>query len=373
MKDKKLSFSEARLKIRETLCQRLAAIELNSSCALLNYPAHLNIGDHLIWLGEIDYLYNTRQVDIAYACDLASLSLSRMKQSIGNGPVLLHGGGNLGDLWPRFHRFTEYVVNECQQNSVYILPQTLHFQEGENLRQTAEIFNRHPRLTLFTRDAESYRTAKEHFHNCQIILCPDAASHLRLDQLSPYAGNHDKPILVLSRTDKEYRTLSLQRLLEREAYRIEKQDWISISRGWRWGIQELPITVFLTGIFRDVVQRGLLTPKEWGLRNEWLNSTSYWKKIKNSRWWSSHKISLNLLFDGYRQLSNRQFIITDRLHGHIFSTLIGVPHILLPNSTHKNRTYYEAWSQDFSDSHFLADPENMETGIEPLISLIKGS
>ena len=363
MSSSKLSFSDARAKLRETLHERLGVIAPHSCCAHLNYPSHLNIGDHLIWLGEVDYLHNIRNVDIAYASDFLSLSISKMRKMIGCNPIFLHGGGNLGDLWTTLHSFTETVVDECIHNPIYIFPQTIHFQDQENLKRTASIFNSHPCLTIFTREWQSYRTAKEHFYNCQVVLCPDMAFHLQLEELAAYCPSHRKQLLLLSRTDKESASLSLEDVLDKWSREIEQQDWISITRGWCWGIHKIPISVFLTRLYREVIQRGLLTPREWSLRREWINSTKEWDWIRGSRWHSLHKISLNLLFDGYRQLSNRRFIITNRLHVHILSSLIGVPNILMPNSNHKNQSYYQTWSQDFRDSYFATTTQEIEMSL----------
>ena len=43
-------------KIKDSLHAALENIGTLEQCALLDYPSHFNIGDHLIWLGEIFYL-----------------------------------------------------------------------------------------------------------------------------------------------------------------------------------------------------------------------------------------------------------------------------------------------------------------------------
>ena len=39
-------------------------------------------------------------------------------------------------------------------------------------------------------------------------------------------------------------------------------------------------------------------------------------------------------------------VITDRLHGHILSLLLGIPHVVLDNSYGKVRAFYETWTRD---------------------------
>jgi pyruvyl transferase EpsO len=47
---------------------------------------------------------------------------------------------------------------------------------------------------------------------------------------------------------------------------------------------------------------------------------------------------------GCRILAGGRAVITDRLHGHILSLLLGLPHVVLDNSYGKNRAFYETWT-----------------------------
>lgn len=50
--------------------------------------------------------------------------------------------------------------------------------------------------------------------------------------------------------------------------------------------------------------------------------------------------------EGFRILGRAEFVITDRLHGHIMSTVIGVPHVLLDSKLGKNLNLHETWTKD---------------------------
>ena len=67
-------------------------------CALLDFPNHSNVGDSAIWLGERAWL-RRHGLDVVYACDVNTYSREQLAARIGQGVLLLHGGGNLGDLW----------------------------------------------------------------------------------------------------------------------------------------------------------------------------------------------------------------------------------------------------------------------------------
>jgi exopolysaccharide biosynthesis predicted pyruvyltransferase EpsI len=49
---------------------------------------------------------------------------------------------------------------------------------------------------------------------------------------------------------------------------------------------------------------------------------------------------------GFEMLGSARFIITDRLHGHIMSTLIGTPHVLMDSKLGKNKNYHDTWTKD---------------------------
>jgi pyruvyl transferase EpsO len=58
-------------------------------------------------------------------------------------------------------------------------------------------------------------------------------------------------------------------------------------------------------------------------------------------------------------------VVTDRLHGHILSVLLGIPHVVLDNSYGKVRSFYETWTAqsdlvDWADSP--AEAVHLATG-----------
>lgn len=48
--------------------------------------------------------------------------------------------------------------------------------------------------------------------------------------------------------------------------------------------------------------------------------------------------------EGFRFLARSEFVITDKLHGHIMSTIIGTPHVLLDSKLGKNFAYHDTWT-----------------------------
>jgi len=46
---------------------------------------------------------------------------------------------------------------------------------------------------------------------------------------------------------------------------------------------------------------------------------------------------------GLRLLAQGRVVVTDRLHGHILSDLLGIPHVVLDNEYGKIAAYLDAW------------------------------
>lgn len=49
---------------------------------------------------------------------------------------------------------------------------------------------------------------------------------------------------------------------------------------------------------------------------------------------------------GFEMLGAADLVITDRLHGHIMSTIIGTPHILMDSKLKKNLNFHDTWTKD---------------------------
>src|SRR5260370_19638541 len=82
-------------------------IPRGTPCALLDFPNHANVGDSAIWLGESNWLRRAG-ADLVYVCDLESYAPARLAARLGDGIVLLHGGGNLGAFGIARPQFREH-------------------------------------------------------------------------------------------------------------------------------------------------------------------------------------------------------------------------------------------------------------------------
>lgn len=352
-------------KITEYLHSALGKVSNFTSCALLDYPAYPNIGDHLIWIGSLLYLTNVAKTKIKYAASVSDFSTPTLEATAGNSPIFLNGGGNLGDLWPDYQNFREYIISTYCDRPIIILPQSIYFRDPANLKKAADIFNRHPDLTIFTRDDYSYNTACDAFDQCNIFKAPDMAFQMTSLPEIPKINNSHSSILYHCRKDKEFNQKFLADVLEIPNLLVE--DWVSYQ--WKFGHPKNIFVRSSSQLFREIWQRGLANPSEWISRQKWQYLHPYSPIFKQIYQPSLHQYSWSLMHSGIYQLHQHQLVITNRLHGHILCTLLRIPHIFLPNSYYKNESFYEAWTKEISFCKFIKDTSQIKSVVEDFLAV----
>jgi exopolysaccharide biosynthesis predicted pyruvyltransferase EpsI len=279
-----------------------------SRCALLDFPNYANVGDNAIWLGELAYLRRSG-VEIVYRSDQVAYSRKQLAARIGDGTILLSGGGNFGDLWPAHQWFREEVVSAFPDRRIVQLPQTIRFTEQSNLDRARRVFARHPDVTILVRDERSRAVDL----GAEVTLCPDMAFAL---------GPLERPceptteILCLLRGDHES-------AIESD---IVNTDWPDdeAARGPRPPFVLTAARRLHEALAPQVAQRRV--------SDRWLASVD-------------HRLARARVARGLRTLSQGRVVVTDRLHGHILSLLLGIPHVLLDTRQGKLRGFYETWTQ----------------------------
>lgn len=287
-----------------------------------------------------------------------------MEKQIGKAPIFFHGGGSLGDIWPRHQKFREKIILRYQDRPVIILPQSIYFANKVNFKKAANIFNSHPNLTLFVRDNYSYELALQNFHNCQVILAPDMAFQLvKLPGLS-FDSNSKQSILYLCREDAELNQSFSSNSIKLPNLVVD--DWVS----FKWTLANYEAahgSVRDQRLIQEFWQRGLATPKEWISRQIWQHFHPCATKFNTLYKPSLHRESWSLMHSGVYQFKQHRLIITNRLHGHILCILLGIPHIFLPNSYHKNKVFYETWTCQIPFCRFVEDAREINKAAQELL------
>lgn len=285
-----------------------------SHYALVDFPNHANVGDSAIWLGEMALLKKVTGVAPRYVCDYHNYSEKDLRRWHPEGHILIHGGGNFGDIWPAHHELRCSLISAFHDRVIVQLPQTISFGSPANVEKTARIIQEHGRFSLYVRDRVSERYAKDRF-DCPVQLLPDSAFGI-----GPLA-KPSQPIydaFMLIREDAE-----------KAGYELEPLK--SITNSWRadWLVEPAH---FLT---MCRVQTALSNLGRRGGRME------------TGRLGLYGLLSSGRVQRGLRLLSTGRVVITDRLHAHILSLLMDIPHVVLDNNYGKIFNYIDAWTKEF--------------------------
>ncbi len=163
-------------RLRDRVINLTKLIPRDRPVIYLDYPVHTNVGDLLIQLGTRRFFehhdYNVVASRSAYDfCPRAARLVTP------ETTIVLHGGGNFGDLYDQHQKFRERVIAQFPANRIVMLPQTIHYKSPERLAQSAQVFARHPDLHVCLRDRHSMATFQANFTN-SAYLVPDMAHFL---------------------------------------------------------------------------------------------------------------------------------------------------------------------------------------------------
>lgn len=298
------------LRLKEVIGKLLS---LGTNYALIDFPDHSNVGDSAIWIGEIKLLKEFTGNAPKYVSTVESFDYEELVRAIPQGPILIHGGGNFGDIWRKHQDFREMILTRFKDRLVVQLPQSIKFQHEAGISLCASAIAAHPNFHLLVRDQSSLMFAQQHFV-CDTQLVPDAAFAIQAISRPTPPKHH---IFMLLRTDSER--------AEYDRAPLEKSggvfaDWLEEPRGF----------------YR---QSRILSRVKSLLSGGWSENSrrlSYYQQLADGR-----------LSRGLRLLSSGESVITDRLHAHILSTLLDIPHVALDNNYGKVSGYIKAWTHTY--------------------------
>jgi exopolysaccharide biosynthesis predicted pyruvyltransferase EpsI len=286
-------------------------------CAVLDYPDHPNVGDSAIWVGERLALQRLG-VRLRFVGSLRTFVESDFRRQIPAGTlVLIHGGGNFGTVWPHHQGHREELFSRLRDFKLVQLPQTIHFDDPVALQRNRDLVQQHPNLTILCRDAPSLALAQQGL-GAHAALCTDSAMFLvgSLPRNDPVVD-----CLVLARTDKEAAIGDVRAQLAASGLSYEVVDWLDEPES---------ATRQLTGWVRRRARGQLGATPGYQPTLTWLWDRLAWQRVRR----------------GCKLLSRGRVVITDRLHAHILSTLLGIPNIVLDNNYGKVSAFMRSWTDD---------------------------
>lgn len=270
----------------------------NKAIVFIATPIYGNLGDHAIIRSQIKFVsdqgFGKKIVEVSssqyliYKCFLAKIIRD-------TDVIAIDGGGNMGTLWLNEETKMRDIIRMFPHNQIIIFPQTAYFEETksgeEELNRSVNIYNAHNNLTIFCRDQNTYQLIQNRMPNVKSYYVPDIVLYTN-DAAIDVRRNG---ISICMRDD-----------LER--------------------INSVNVEKVLSDRFPGKELRMI--------------STMYLGKI-------SRKNREPVLFQKWREFSESELVITDRLHGMLFSAITGTPCIAIDNKSHKVKQGYE-WIKSLS-------------------------
>ena len=298
--------------------------EKSPKIILIGTPEHGNLGDHAIAEAELDYFrdhYSSIEVVEITGQHYRHRS-DKIKNKVKKDDIVcITGGGFLGDLWMIEEEMVRNIIQTFDENRMYIFPSTIHFRDDENgqkeLDKSIDIYSKHKDLHIVLRDQASISVAHmllgEHADD-RIIHTPDI-------------------VLYMNKTEQEHRRSGL--LL----------------------------------CFRDDKEKILIAEDEHKIKR-------LADKLGTRCHYTNTVVPINIRIDEravalekkYDEFRSAQMVITDRLHGMIFSAITGTPCIALNNLSGKVKGVY-AWISHLPYVVCVDSINDIENLMEPMMKL----
>jgi exopolysaccharide biosynthesis predicted pyruvyltransferase EpsI len=302
----------------------------NRRVLLVDPAYHRNVGDHMITLGELEFIKR-----LGYAAETQSqchyvqaskfvpdcnVSIDELNSAQVPQPLALwHGGGNWGDIWGHMqvHRIDSFVPLLENNFTIVSMPQSYFYRDAKLEKRDAEKIksniaeamwslgrdtsvldtkegrNRSMSRVVFTwREHESYEAALKRYPFVNNLIVPDIAF-----QLGPYAPMPPK--------EDDIPLLDIVALL-----RADKESTFMPQRS-RQAINKILSSV-------DGGDRVSFSIVDWEDRLERFESKDYF--------FTDTSIQL---------LSMGRVVVCDRLHAAILAYLAGIPFVYINQSTGK--------------------------------------
>ncbi len=274
---------------------RRGSLHRKPNFILISTPAHGNLGDQAIVSAQKQILADcgiSNVIEIQSVEYLSHKSIIRRvvrKKDV----IVIDGGGNLGSLWPTEADRINDIVKRFPSNRIIIFPETAYFQANVQGRwiygETKRIFAFHKKLNIFLRDEPSYMCMRDMLPNGNVHLCPDIVLYL-------------KGKVQISEQKRDGIFLCMRHDTEKV---VDDTQVDSLKNG----ITDLEIT-FSEG---DTVIDRLVSC-------------------------SNRQAELNKKFS---QIASHKLVVTDRLHGMIFSYITNTPCIAINNRNKKVESQFK--------------------------------
>lgn len=277
-------------------------------------PEHGNLGDQAIVSAEIKYL-NKIGIDKELLIEIPESYYYHCKSIVNQyicpkDVIIINGGGNLGTLWENCDDIISDIVESFSDYKIICFPESCYYSMDYNgkkrLERNKQIYDGCKNLYITLRDKYSFDFFKQNF-STKVMYVPDIVLSLSYES----ERNKRKGVLLCLREDKE-------RVLSKDK------------------IDEIKDLFMIMGL--QYKETSTLVPEKITRKNR-----------------------DKLLYKKWEEFSSAKLVITDRLHGMIFSAITGTPCLAMDNINKKVSGVYE-WIKTLDYIQCVTD-NNVEIGL----------
>jgi exopolysaccharide biosynthesis predicted pyruvyltransferase EpsI len=303
---------------------------------IIDPPGHANVGDNAILLGELDYIDEHHPKSRTSFYDVGNYTAKADRHIDEASILLLHGGGNFGDLWPRHHAIRKTILRNFRHKRIVQLPQSISFSDDAELRETQTLVDAHPDFHLIVRDEKNYAFALKNF-SCEVSLAPDMAFAMQPIRRKP--ARLDAQCLL--RGDKEVVAdhEAITATLTKTGASFAVDDWLedpeTLSRRLDRKL--------------NVISR---------------NHPSLTALFQPQMMWTRRLYARRRLDVGIALLSRGRYVVTDRLHAHILSSLLDIPNFVFNSLDGKIGAFHAAWMEGRAHAWIVESPAVLDRRLE---------
>ena len=308
-----------KIKELQAVIKRELSTLITNDYVLWGLPYYANIGDTLIWEGELAFLKS-----LPYKClDTCGWNGYRFLPLHKDTVILITGGGYFGDVWRKAWDNVLDTIEHYSNNRIVILPNTIFYNSVDVMYSDAERLAKLKNLIICARDKVSYAIAKKNFRN-EVRLVPDMAFYINERYLEQWRKAETNRTLYLKRKDKELGKNEVSINSEN----IDVRDWPTMD-----GKPTVTERLFgkISSYSHSSKLRCLLG--EYFLHKfEEFFAYNFYRKCMTRR--------------GVEFVSRYREVYTTRLHVMILSVLLDKTVCFIDNSYGKLSSFYETWLVD---------------------------
>lgn len=280
---------------------------------ILGVPEFINVGDCAIAYAEMEFLrkFFPEEILIEIPSQYVPYIQFLFKKILNEKDLVTEqGGGNIGNIYKGDHLS---IIDEVDNQQIIYFPQTSTFSKDNEGEEGRNIFSKKfstmgKQLTVTARENSSFDDFKQLFPTNNVILTPDIV--LSLDKRKQMKR---EDILVCLRNDIE-QTISDNL----------KQD----------------IIINLQKKYKNVIISDTVVNYNITIENREESLEKKWDEFRKAR-----------------------VVITDRLHGMIFSVITGTPCIALDNFNGKVSSTYYTWLSHYKNIQVISKKDIFDFNI----------